>query len=322
MELDIKDKKILYELDFNSRETLKNIGKKIRLSQQAIENRINNMIKNNIINSFQTIIAYHKLRYTTYILYLNFQNTTLQKEKEIINKLKLNNNIIAIWKCEGIYDLLLAIQSKNIFELNNIINKINNQFGEFIRNYDIVTNVGAEHYTRDYLLNKKRIKKKLLITGGQEKIIKLDKKDSLILKELIKNPRINFVNLAKKLNLTIDIVRYRFKKLKENKIIQGFSVILNHRNFNYINSRILFKLKNITEDIRKEIFNFTSMNSNIKMATKSFGVYELALDIETETNEQLREILSKFRNKFNEYIHHYEILNVYSIEKYITYLIL
>ena len=54
------------------------------------------------------------------------------------------------------------------------------------------------------------------------------------------------------------------------------------------------------------------------MTTQSFGAYELSLDVETETHEQLREILSKFRNKFNDYIHHYDILNIYSIEKYNT----
>jgi len=320
MILDIKDKKILYELDLNSRETLKSIGKKVQLSQQAVEKRINKMIKNGVINSFQTIIAYHKLGYTTYIIYLRFQNTSLEKENEIITKLKANSNIIAIWRCEGIYDLLLAIQSKNIFELNDIIAKINNQFGNFIRNHDIVTNVGAEHYPRNYLINAKLVKKPFK-TGGKETVIKLDKKDSLILKKLIENPRINFIELASNLGLTVDIVRYRFKKLKEKQILQGFSIVLNHRNFGHYNFRILFKLKNITESVKKKIFTFANFNPNIKMVTKSFGTYELALDIEAETREQLREILSRFRNKFNEFIHHYDILDIYSIEKYVTFVL-
>ncbi len=317
--LDLKDRKILYELDVNSRETLKTIGKKVQLSQQAVENRINKMIRNGIINSFQAIIAYHKLGYTTYIIYLRFQNTSSEKENKIIAKLKTNPNIIAVWRCEGIYDLLLAIQSKNVFELNSIITKINNQFGEFIRNYDIVINVGAEHYPRNYLINKKALVQKPFKTGGKEAAAKLDKKDSLILEALIKNPRIGFMDLASHLNLTVDIVRYRFKKLKEKQILQGFSVVLNHRNFRHLNFRILFKLKNITEQIKREIFTFANINPHIKMATKSFGTYELALDIEAETDEQLREVLSMFRNKFNEFIHHYDALNIYSVEKYVTF---
>ena len=80
--LDLKDKKILYELDVNSSATMKKIGKNVQLSQQSVEKRINKMIQNKVINSFQTIIAYHKLGYTVYTLYLRFQNTTIEKELE------------------------------------------------------------------------------------------------------------------------------------------------------------------------------------------------------------------------------------------------
>ena len=213
---------------------------------------------------------------------------------------------------------MLGIEAKSVFELNNVISKINNQFGQFILNYDIITNIGAKHFPRNYLINKKHNQKVSFNTGGKEEIINLDKKDFQIIEILIQNPRTNFVDLATKLGLTIDIIRYRYKKLIEKQIIQGFSIVLNHKNFGNLHYRILFKLKNINKEIQKQMFEFANINPNIKIITKCFGTYELTIDIEVEYNEQLREIMSEFRNKFNSQIHHYDVLNIYSIEKFTT----
>ncbi|HLC80671.1 winged helix-turn-helix transcriptional regulator [Candidatus Woesearchaeota archaeon] len=40
MKLDLKDKKILYELDLNSRATLNEISKKVGLSKQVVDYRV------------------------------------------------------------------------------------------------------------------------------------------------------------------------------------------------------------------------------------------------------------------------------------------
>ena len=45
MKLDLKDKKILFELDKNSRIPLSKLAKKIRLSKEVVFHRLNNLIK-------------------------------------------------------------------------------------------------------------------------------------------------------------------------------------------------------------------------------------------------------------------------------------
>src|SRR3989338_6912554 len=84
MKLDLKDKKILYELDLNSRATLNEIAKKVGLSKQVVDYHLKNLIKNNVIQQFYTVINFSKLGYTQYKLYLKFQNVNPATEKEIL----------------------------------------------------------------------------------------------------------------------------------------------------------------------------------------------------------------------------------------------
>ena len=51
MNLDIKDKKILYELDKNSRIPLSQLSKKVQLNEQTVHYRVKNLIKKGIIKN-------------------------------------------------------------------------------------------------------------------------------------------------------------------------------------------------------------------------------------------------------------------------------
>jgi len=79
--LDKKDKKILYYLDFDSRQTLSQLAKKVGLSKQVIDYRIKSLVKRKIISQFYTVINISKMGYGQYKFYFKFQNVNLKKKK-------------------------------------------------------------------------------------------------------------------------------------------------------------------------------------------------------------------------------------------------
>ncbi|MEM3400165.1 MAG: Lrp/AsnC family transcriptional regulator [Candidatus Micrarchaeia archaeon] len=54
----------------------------------------------------------------------------------------------------------------------------------------------------------------------------MDKKDERIIFELLKNARISFTELAKKLGITETAVRKRVKKLEEEGVILGYTALI------------------------------------------------------------------------------------------------
>lgn len=61
----------------------------------------------------------------------------------------------------------------------------------------------------------------------------MDKKDEKILIELIKNSRMSFKQLGKKVGLSREVVTYRVNKLIEEKIITDFHSIINIEKLGY-----------------------------------------------------------------------------------------
>ncbi len=63
--------------------------------------------------------------------------------------------------------------------------------------------------------------------------MKLDELDREIISELIRNARVSYRELAKKLGLSVATVAYRVSKLQKSGLIKGFTTILNYEELGY-----------------------------------------------------------------------------------------
>jgi len=76
--LDLKDRKILYELDLNARQSDSEIAKKVGLTRDSVRYRINKLVENGYINYFMTLLNSMKLGYDWYRTFFKFQNLTIK----------------------------------------------------------------------------------------------------------------------------------------------------------------------------------------------------------------------------------------------------
>ena len=132
LKLDVKDKKILYQLDVNSRQPNSEIAKKVGLSKQVVGFRIKRLIKEKLITSFYSIVDISKLGFTVHKNFLSLQNIDAQKEKTLINFLKNHPNVVWIASCDGKFDLAFGTWAKDMRFLDNTLKELHNKFGKFI----------------------------------------------------------------------------------------------------------------------------------------------------------------------------------------------
>ena len=118
--LDSRDKKLLYELDLNSRQSYNELARKLRLSKGAIIYRINNLEKTGVIKCYNTVVDIRKLGYISIRLYLKLTGATPEKEQEIINFLRTRESVIWLVSIEGEYNIGAAILVKSISEINTL----------------------------------------------------------------------------------------------------------------------------------------------------------------------------------------------------------
>jgi Lrp/AsnC family transcriptional regulator, leucine-responsive regulatory protein len=85
---DNKDRKILLELDINSRQSYASIGKKLKISKEVVLYRVNKLVEEKIITNFTCIIDYSQLGIISLRTFLKLKNLEQNLLQNIIDYLK------------------------------------------------------------------------------------------------------------------------------------------------------------------------------------------------------------------------------------------
>jgi DNA-binding Lrp family transcriptional regulator len=85
--------------------------------------------------------------------------------------------------------------------------------------------------------------------------IKLDIYDKRILFELDKNARITTSDLAKKIRKSKQFVDYRIKKLEQEKIILGYTTVIDYSKLGYTSIRVYLKFHNLSPEKQQKLEN-------------------------------------------------------------------
>ncbi len=307
-ELDLIDKNILYELILNARQTYSRIAKKLGTSKQLVSKRIHNLMKKKILMGFWAVIDYHKIGFecSTFFLKLKLDQQNLENK---VNQLCRIKNIGWLARCCGKWDLIITLFYEDFSELNQVIEKI-----FCILKGRIIESL-LLHNLKNYSLPLKNIfqdKKDFpcFISGeGSKNHISLI--DFKILKILSRDCRINILDVAEEVKISIPTAKDHIKNLLNKKVIIGFSPIINFGKLGFIWNSVLVETKKYKD---KKFIEYLKNCSSVTFITP--GISNIVnFDILVRSPEELRDCLNSIRSNFQEYIKSIENTLIISMEK-------
>jgi len=303
--IDLKDRKILYELDKNSRLTLSELGKKVRLSKETVFHRINKLIERGFILRFQTVISTYRLGYQSYKIYFKLQNMTQETRSKIQDFFVKNKMVYWIGNCQGRWNLIISFWAKNIQEFGKFEDEILNKFSNFIQEKEVSISRKSIQFNRKWFYSKDEPRTETDF-GEELGEVKLDKTDIEILRYLANHARIKIVDLAEKVGVSVTVIRYRLKQLEKNKVILGYKYALNPKLMNYETCKSFVHFKNISSEKRKQLIDFCKMNPNIINIVLTIGSWDMEIEFEVKNFEEYYKIMNDIQEKHNEIIRSYE----------------
>jgi DNA-binding Lrp family transcriptional regulator len=314
VKIDLKDRKILYNLEINSRQPLSNIAKKVGLSENSVSYRIKRLEKNGIIKNFYTIIDAFKLGYIILRFYLSYQYTTPEIEKEIKNHFINNHNVMAVYTISGRFDLEIVMIIQNINIFYDFWQKTLNKYCNHFQDLALTFYVQLICFKPSYLINDMdKFDKEIFETIGDRNIEKIDDLDFQILKLIDFNARLPSTELAKKLGITTTKVSYRIKKLIKLKVIKGFRVNIDIGKLGYQYFKVDIYLKDYKK--RNKIINEVKSNPYLMSIDTTTGLSHLELEFHLKDITQLHNIMQNIQTNHPEAIRNYRHLNIEDIHK-------
>ncbi|HII53285.1 hypothetical protein COX84_01680 [Candidatus Micrarchaeota archaeon CG_4_10_14_0_2_um_filter_49_7] len=321
LNLDKKDRQILYELDLDARQPASRVAKKVGLSPEGVNYRIKKLAGSGVIFKFMTIMDTAKLGYTTYKVFFRFQNTTIEIEEEIIRYLTEHKYIQYVSTSEGMFDLNINFMARSAEELDTILSELNARYGQYFAECDLNIMVKTHFFCRDYLVAENRASglRKPVYSGSNPDTVELDGEDEKILAILAKNARVSLANIAGRIGMSPDAVGARIKKLEVAGIIQNYILFLNPEQMGYSFYTILLRFRNLDAENEGKFFQFCRQNPNIWFYTKLLGPWNAAVNLDIAEHNTLKEIVMIIKREFSDILSGYSIMLSVKRDKFDQY---
>jgi DNA-binding Lrp family transcriptional regulator len=298
--IDKIDRKIIYELDINARIPVTQLSRKLHLSREKVNYRINNLVKKGIIRKFVTMINPTKLGYSVYKMFFKFQNLDKEKEKQMISYLTKNDYIYWIASAQGRWDLNMTIFAKDINHFDEILSDFVSKYGKYILEQEFNTTLKIGILSKNWILEKEKAIRKLVMFGDRVENILIDKIDVEILRILANNGRMNSTEIARKIKSTERKVIYRMKNLEKVGIILGYTTSLNLEllDMQFFKATIDWKL--LSHEEKDKLIEYCKSNPNLGFFVFCVGSWPFEAEFIVKNNKQFYEIIGDIRQKFPE----------------------
>jgi len=332
-DLDLIDRRLIYELDRDSRQPITKIARKLRISSQKAEYRIAQLLKRNLIIGFPTVVDYKRFGYTGFAFVIKTRPIPSKEKEELVRKVVRHPNTVTFFEGEGAWNFYFWTLAQDVVIANETISQICEILKDYIIDSQLLVHTGAYLYGRTWLYDDEGMKEtvglhseasgpkskaggvSLMPYGIQLARLRVDDTDMKILKWLSYDARISTIALAKKISSTPDIVRYRIKNLVKNGVIKRFTILTTPEKYGHYFVRVFIKLAINSHPKREEIRDFLLRNPGTFRVITVLGRYDMIIDTMIRKDEDLRDFLRGLADAFSGDIVEHEVMRITNIRK-------
>ena len=315
--LDVKDRKILYELDIDSRQSFSQLGKKVGLHKDVVAYRVKKLLEKGIIKNFYTDIISYKLGYSGVKFYLNYKNITPAIKQEIIDYLVKSPYTQDVHSLEGQYNLCVISYVENVAKFYNIWKNMINKYKDYFSNQIFCVQNTVIMYKLTFLLDEKLGKKEdriIWVESSDYKKVEIDSLDKKILELLVIDSRIPTLEIAEKLKSTVATINSRIKRLVKTSVISRYTINIDWPKIGYQWYKADVILKN--PEKMQQIIEYIENNPNFFCRISSLGYVDLELMFMLNNANQLHQIMEDLSSKFPDTIENYKYFSTTKTHKF------
>lgn len=300
--LDRLDRRILYELDYDSRQSLSALARKVRQGRDRVEYRLERLTADGVLRQCSVTINPYRLGLTLYKTYLKVEKNRA-RYKRLLETLRAHPRVFWLADCDGRWDLIFSIFARSPFEFRQIQTEILAEIHDLVVSFNVYTLVNIWMFRKNYLIGEGFDH---FFVGGAPESVQVDELEWAILKILAKDARMTGVEIARRLRTTETIVRHRIQSLESSGVIAGYRVDIDLELLGMMFFKAQLYLHEHDPVAIEKLREYCAEHPNITYYIEQIGECELELELEVNSYLQFTEITNELRERFPKLIRNVE----------------
>ena len=299
--LDALDRKILFELDCNSRQSHSELARKVRQGRDRVEDRVERLVDQGYIRSFNAVINLYKMGLTIYKTYFRLKNDR-KRVQEFRAFLNSSPFVYRVASYDGSWDLNVATAARSPRDFASAHTEMVSRFEDIVIDYQMYTLIDVWRFRKGYFVGKTSSG---ALTGGEPERNQVDRLEYEILKQLAVNARIPFADLAEKLKCSPAVVSHRIEQLEKSGLIAGYRIEVDHEKLGMMHFKTQLSTSSTQPRLAKKFFEACQSNPHVTYFIHQLGECPLEIELEVESLSQFHEILDSLREEFHSYLQNF-----------------
>ncbi|MFH0835526.1 MAG: Lrp/AsnC family transcriptional regulator [Candidatus Micrarchaeota archaeon] len=314
MNIDARDRQILYELDVDCRQPISRIASKLGMSKQRVSYRIARLEEEGIIMGYRTLIDATRLGFIQFRGYVTLRRADEAKVGEIMRFLKGRKEVWGLARITGSADIIFVMGARKTRDYNAFWGEVENKFKPWIARTRVSVYSPIYHFSKAYLTGKKDETKPRIIGGDP---VETDELDMKILKIISNEARTKAVEIARAAGSDPETVAYRIKRLAATGVIQGYRASIDIEKLGYEYYKADFSLTRTVK--REQIREYCRQEPNMYQVNEPIGGGDLEVEFHVRSLHELLGKIQELRRAFPETIECYDYIRILNEEKMTYY---
>ena len=306
--MDRLDRRILFDLDCNSRRSLSELSRNVRLGRDLVTYRIDRLKSAGILNRCTAMINPYKLGLTVYKTYLKLE-ANKDRLAQFVAYLDKHPRTSWLAECYGKWDLVWCVLARSPKEIFDLQDGLFSEFRDLIVGYNVCTLVNYWWFPKKYLVGESDCEQKgwgfhcpEFTFGTTPDEYVLDETEYGIVQLLSEDAQMSVMEMARRLGTTPAIVKYRTEKLEELGVIAGYRVDLNRASLGMTVFKVQVSPRIFDAEKEKGFHDYCRKHQNISAYYQQLGDYKIEFEVEARNYEDFSAVIDEIRERFPDYI--------------------
>ena len=295
--LDVVNRKILELLAKDGRMPASSIGKHVRLSKDAAAYRINVMKERGVIVGFVPIINTLAIGQQTFQVFLLLDER--HPKKPLLDHMIEHPNTLSVMEYTDTWDVGWTLVARDIQEFDAIMTQFLGEHSDIVLEKEV--NVDIREYINIQLPHSVEPTR-----SAAPVVCRLDELDIKLLRALATDARQSTYELGRKLNCSPDTVHNRMRRLEDDGVITGFTVVPDLAALGRMWYTYAMKFKRFGQLEENKLRTFAAQNPHIIHAVKTFGNWDVMLTLVPDSLQTYHDTIKEIKKLFSDTIVSYQ----------------
>jgi Lrp/AsnC family transcriptional regulator, leucine-responsive regulatory protein len=318
VKIDKLSRKILFELDRNSRSSAASIARKLKATEETVRYRLKSLIEHGVISTFYPVVEAGLIGMSVHKLMFKLQKADENKIQEMGEFIRKHPKVNWVARFDGSYDLGCTLWIGRTREVSDFIEELRDRFHNFIKSFSYAVNINAEFFPRDYLVNDRRSSRAAAYSSYKDRRrdIELDHIDWEVLQSVATNARAPITDIAESIGMSGETVQRRLGSLEKRGVISGYRLDMDPERAGVLSYYILLYLNYVSPERMSSMLQYLRAHPHVVYMIKMLGEWDYDLSVEVPDVPAYRSFMLDLTKKFSDVIRDNETLISWKVMKF------